>query len=317
MPPISVERRAEIALQALSILRAEPGFHAIAGLASRVGAKPADVAAVLHDARLAGSADWSLDLEFGDETDPPQALGADAVRLPERQADALPLPMTDVDLLRLAFMARFAIERVAGTEQARVLAAVQRKLLASLSLDEDLDLAADVPPIVLDFQEARENGRAVSFGYRKAGSDEQERREVTPVGVSRASKGWLLEAFDHQRGERRQFREDRVLGGLTDAGPARAHDVVIEPITAEATRVRLRLPIARQWALESFRPQDEQRLSGSQVEVTISLFPPVEHRLTQLLALLGPEARPVWPLDPAHVEAHRARLRQVLARHRA
>lgn len=312
MPPVALHVHAERAMRVLSLLRAEPRFHAIADIAQQLAITEKEVRELLESVRLAGAAGWTLDLEFGDEVEPAEPLGADCVRLPLQQLDAMPLPMSALELLRTAIAAHLAATQVPGTEQARLLESVKRKVLTSLGLDEDLDLEAEVPAKVLAFQEAREQGRAVTFEYRKLSDNAPETRLVTPITVTRSSKAWLLEGYDHARQERRQFREDRVIGGIVDAGEAVEHGLEADPVEAPVEQVRLRFPSDRIWALESFRQQDEKR-QGRFMEVTIGVYPPVDHRLVRLLPLLGPEATLVWP-DPVLAEAYRDRLRQVLAR---
>ncbi|MCA1727582.1 MAG: WYL domain-containing protein, partial [Actinobacteria bacterium] len=139
-------------------------------------------------------------------------------------------------------------------------------------------------------------GRAVSFGYRRA-DGEEEARTVDPFGLVFRGGHWYLVGHDRTRDAVRAFRISRVTSAPVDAGEAvpvpegfRAAEHVQTPGTQpEGTaRVAFRERVAW-WALSSVQGARETGRTGDWVEAEV----PVSGRdaFVAWLAGFGPEAR--------------------------
>ncbi|MFO8075394.1 MAG: WYL domain-containing protein [Egibacteraceae bacterium] len=136
------------------------------------------------------------------------------------------LPPLDLDADALAALALAA--RAAGLDDD------VRRGLRKLTVDVDVDAAAREsgdPPVRVPLSEPRlaalETARArrepVAFRYRppgRAGSV----RTVDPWGLVHRSGRWYLVGRDHDRGERRTFRLDRVEGDVETVGPPGSYE---------------------------------------------------------------------------------------------
>lgn len=290
-------------LQALAILQSESGWHRVTELAERVGASSPRLADDLR--RLHYSAGMhSVPVIFGDEVEPAEPEGGSVVRYEQDFPLRLPLPASRVELTRIALLAETAPKLFDLGPSAQVLSDLGSRLSALLGLDPDVvaDRKSSVPDIVTVLREAIETGGVVQFAYRSLERSELAQRRVRPIRVRPVSMSWVLDADDLDTESARCYRVDRIVGPLTVepsvAGPAAgaaAHGPAVSP--PDRTRVRVRVGEDEEWALENFEPTDKryvrQTLNGTtsmMLEATISLYPPVERRLSRLLLLLRPGA---------------------------
>lgn len=106
-----------------------------------------------------------------------------------------------------------------------------RKLRAA-GVDVDAQAASGIEPRVQANDAAFEGcvdavrtGRAISFDYRRPGTDPPQRREVEPWGVVSRSGRWYLVGHDRLRGAPRVFRLSRIDSRVRPVG--RPGDVTI------------------------------------------------------------------------------------------
>jgi predicted DNA-binding transcriptional regulator YafY len=95
------------------------------------------------------------------------------------------------------------IGRHLGSEPAAELEPLQRHL--QVQRDDDTD-----PDHLQRVIAAREEGRRLRIGYWSRGSDRHRVRLVDPLAVRQRRGVWYLAAFDHDSGEQRVFRLDRL-----------------------------------------------------------------------------------------------------------
>ena len=116
--------------------------------------------------------------------------------------------------------------------------------------------------------------RAVTFRYHTP--REVSERHADPLGLVRLNGVWMLSAFDHARGARRNFRLDRMDAlGLTTLPAAAPASVPARSPDDEQRhlRVRVRFPAhARRWVRERpnfFQVQEDDTPAGYEVTLTV------------------------------------------------
>lgn len=91
--------------------------------------------------------------------------------------------------------------------------AIAPERLGGQAADTTVAWLADVPESLPVLVDAARRSRTVSFTYRNAGGDEK-RRDVEPWGVLHQDGAWYLVGWDVAADGPRNFRVDRIVGGL-------------------------------------------------------------------------------------------------------
>jgi proteasome accessory factor C len=158
---------------------------------------------------------------------------------------------------------------------------------------------APAPPFADDLVAAATAGARVRMQYTKAFSDETEERYITPRRVFFDRGNWYVLADDHERGEERHFRIDRVasmaLTGETDtlrevqapAGDDWFADAGLPTVTLD-------LAPGGAWVVERYPVVSSEATEGRH-RVVLSVAH--EAWLAELLLRLGPDATVVAPLE--------------------
>ena len=156
---------------------------------------------------------------------------------------------------------------------------------------------APAPPFADDLVAAATEGCIVRMDYTKAFSDDTESRHITPRRVFFDRGNWYVLADDHDRGEERHFRIDRIAA-LELTGERVAPRSVEAPsgdewfADAGLPTVTLDLPPSGAWVVERYPVvSDEQRPEGLRVVLSVAH----EAWLAELLLRLGPDAVVVEP----------------------
>lgn len=102
-----------------------------------------------------------------------------------------------------------------------------RGLGFSTSTDSLLNVAPRIQvhdPAFMSLTEAIATSTVVEFDYRKPGEASFERRQVEPWALHNIQSQWLLQSFDRNRGEVRNFLLKRIVSSVK---------VALDPVTAE------------------------------------------------------------------------------------
>lgn len=302
----------ERTLRALAILRSEPGWHPVDRLAQLVGAKPRRLADDLRRCCHAAD-DWHFPLIFGSDLDPPHPDGEAVVQLAADVPFTLPLPSSRVDLIRLAVLADGAARLDPDHPRSAVLRALHERLTTIIG-SPTVDAPGHEPTAADAVRAAIRSDRNVTFTYRSLTDQAPSRRTVTPLGVERQGKWWILRAV-HAGPDRVEasYRLDRIVGDVEDAGPAgvSAPTLAEPPFVTPRTAVRLRLHINDQWVTDDLDPLDVRPVGSELVEVTVNLYPPVGERLSRLLFLTDPRTSTVVS-GQTFLDAHRRHVADAL-----
>ena len=217
-----------------------------------------------------------------------------------------------------------ALLAVPGTEPGGPLARALAKVAQAAGAGEeggggmvDVGLGDADRDVLARLQEAAADGLQLELDYYSYGSDRRRRRVVDPWVTFSSGGAWYLRALDHDAGEPRLFRVDRVRDAVetgatftppTDPGPTTPYSRRDED---QVVTLDLRPGAA---LVPSAHPTDgAEPLPDGGVRVRIPVTSP--GWLARLLVRLGPDATVVD--DPAGVAAaaHEAAAK-VLARYR-
>ena len=211
---------------------------------------------------------------------------------------------------------------LAGDDESSPLRRGLLKVAAALGVERAEALAIDVSPLGGPtgqlLAEAAEAGQQVRFDYWSYATDEVGERRVDPWRVFEAGGAWYLIGADHDRGDTRRFRIDRISDPLVLAEPVstpapRRLDPSVE-LPAARTAV-LDLPPHARWVAEAYPVTEVAEQADGRLRVTL----PVAGRswLERLVLRLGEDAAVVSlhpDLGDADVAAGAAR--RILARYR-
>ncbi|MBI4729633.1 MAG: WYL domain-containing protein [Acidobacteria bacterium] len=250
-----------------------------------------------------------------------------------RMADwlARPMRLSHLEALGLLVAGR-AIASLPGVEEAVSLRSALAKLEGALAPGEAkaaIELA-DRISVDLDAQGAASLGalrsaissrRCVEIVYHSWSRDETTRREVDPLVIVGSLGKWYLVAMDHDTGEERTFRSDRIKE-MKETGrtfvrppgfdPARFSGGPVFRPSANGIEVVLDLAPEATWVVESVPSESAESLPGGWRRLTLR----TRHLewLVRLLLNLGNRARAVRP--PELAEDLRLAAGRTLARYR-
>lgn len=230
--------------------------------------------------------------------------GRDAYRVDRRQALLRPVALTTEEVAALLL----AVD-LSGHPVARV-AAVKLSAVAPTA-----DVDASPAPARLDLDEealeviatAATERRRLRFTYRDARGNRSERR-VDPYRLALRRGRWYLLGYDHDRGDLRLFRIDRIDPTARPEGPPEAFtpppdvdvEAHLEPVVAPVD-VRLLLDAEVAWEARTRGAEEIGVRPDGRVEVLLRQVPP-----TRTLAwVLGLGAR-AEVLEPAELRAQAA-----------
>ncbi len=296
-------------LRALAILRSEPGWHHVARLALLVEAKPVRLGDDLRRCCYVAE-DWHLPLFFGSDVEPPHPDGDNVVQLAADVPITLALPSSRVELIRLSLLADAAARRHPDHPRSLVLSTLHLRLTALLDSD-DLEHVSPEPPMAAAIRAAIADHRNIRFSYRSLTASSPSERLVTPLNIHRQGRWWMLDATSDTTSGQVNYRLDRIVGDVNDAGPVDGHPALRTTIGSEptpTTAVRLRLHGNDLWTVDDLAPTDLEHRADDRVDVTINLYPPVGERLSRVLFLADPATT---ELISGHtfLDAHRRSLR--------
>lgn len=258
-------------------------------ICSRFGLTPEELAAELDLVFLCGVHPFTPDalIEVVHEGD----------RVFIRYADyfSRPLRLTPEEGLSLV-AGGAAMLAVPGADPAGPLARGLAKLAAQLGVEagDEIEVAlGPTPAAVLEtLQQAAAEHRRVRLDYYSYGRDERTRRVVDPHAVFAADGEWYLAAFDHDRGEDRRFRVDRVNAAEvldeTFDPPASPPEIGVYRPGADDPRVVLELAPSARWVVEQYPVEATEELGDGRLRVTLAASE--QAWLERLLLRLGPAA---------------------------
>lgn len=227
-----------------------------------------------------------------------------------------PLRLTAPEGFSLLAAARIARQMTGGEGASAALDRALAKLAAVLG-DDGLVIEAAAPPLAAMLQDAVLACSRLRMTYWSARAERLSEREVTPRLVFVDRGLWYLIADDHQSGEQRTFRIDRIehaeATGVTD-DPREVEAPAIDSWfrDTDLPTVVLSVPAAGAWVSERYPTTSvTEHERGWRIELPVAS----ERWLRELLLRLGAaatvEAPPEWA-DLGHTAAA-----ELLARYEA
>lgn len=247
-----------------------------------------------------------------------------------RMADFLARPprLSRSEAIALLVMGR-AVAELPGFEEAASLRSALAKLGDAIAPHDaaharavtevvDVDLGGAGVDLLPELRAAIVERARLRIAYWSAGRGEMSEREVDPLLVFAAEGNWYLVAHDHNSGEERLFRVDRVKEAArtgstfeVPAGfdPARFEDPRLFTPSREDLEVQIDLLPGAGWLKESVPYERADELAGGKIR--LQLRTPHLGWLVRLLLTAGADARAVSP--PELVEQVRAAAQRTLA----
>ena len=243
---------------------------------------------------------------------------------------AKPPRLTRAEAIALLVMGR-AVAALPGLEEAASLRSALGKLAGAVSPGEAeraaeladsvaVELGATGDDLLAELRHAVDEHVRLRIDYYSSGRDEMTTRDVDPLLLCASLGYWYLIALDHQSGEERTFRVDRIRGASPTGAsfdPPAGFDpsrYIEGPFFTPSPRdltVTLELDPAAAWIREVVPFENEKELPGGRYR--IELRTPHFAWLVRLLLSAGEAASVVEP--PELQEAVREAAARALARY--
>ena len=277
-------------LLALISWLADRGGATLTEIADRFEMPPNEIRRELEMAACCGLPPYSPDalIELLVENDEVSA------RIPDYFAR--PLRLTAADGLALLATGQ-AMLALPGGKQGP-LAAALAKLEEVLGGASDVAIDLEQPPFLAEVQRATERRERLEIRYYAAWRDDVTERCIDPLAVFSSDGRWYVIAFDHERGEERKFRIDRIQA-LTHTGDTFEPRPVTPDFDADFTPgpsaevVTLLLPSEARWVVETYPTRSVSDDADGRIRVELDVLG--RPWLERLLLRVGAGAEVVEP----------------------
>ncbi|MFM7046245.1 MAG: helix-turn-helix transcriptional regulator [Ilumatobacteraceae bacterium] len=217
-----------------------------------------------------------------------------------------PLQLTAIEGFQVLVSARMAMQ-VPGADRGGALGRALDKLRTVLG-DDGVVVDDEPPPATAALTEAIRRCERVHIGYWTRGESRGE-RDITPYALFTDRGNWYVKADDHQSGEERVFRVDRIdlceRTGIYD--DPREVDVPESDewfLDEDHPVATIEVDRTGGWVVERYPFRRAEPLGdGWRIDLTVA----TREWLAELMLRLGPTARVVSPPDLADVGTEAAR----------
>jgi proteasome accessory factor C len=227
-----------------------------------------------------------------------------------RDADFLPRPLRLGSREGAALLAALSALREGGDPEVqqvvdRTLAKVRSAVGEGAAIQVTPSVAATERDLAARLEDAVAQGRQVRLSHAAAVRDEVRSRTVDPIAVSESQGHLYLDGWDHESGEQRLFRLDRVVDAeiLDSAAQVRAAPLdlsrgAFRPTSSTPT-ARVRVGPSARWVTEYYPVEEVHEVTEGDFAGGLEIVVPVAHPrwLVGLMLRLGPEGRLVEPAD--------------------